>query len=475
MADARALLRGVLTVTGARILGLLCSLIQIKLSVTYLGPTDYGLLMTAVIFIQALTAWTDLGIGAIVVRRVSGQGADFPRSVGLGMALGLGIMIPTFVLANVGAQLLYPDQPDVVVGIAILSVGLLATTWATSLRPVAQVTGRFGHFAAADLVGRLLSLVLVATVISLDLGLRWFFLAQLMVPLGQLVAMTRLGRLVGRFRPVWHRADLWGLLRESLPLSYVALVATLYYTVDGLMLSKMTSPEQVGAYGLAYRIVANLTIVSTSAASVLTSRFAEDAARDRSKMAATLRESLGGILLIALPLATLVFPLSADIIRLVGSEEMVLLAHWPLVGVSVAVAIGMVTAIFSVALVGDHQQKVLTILNTCTLALNVVLNLLLIPRFEATGAALALVISETVGLVVVSVLMARRLGRFVPVRVLLRMVPVLSLVLGVEYLTQSMHGVLRILVVGASYAAAVVLFRVIDFRGLRRMMAKGEA
>lgn len=405
MADARALLRGVLTVSGARVLGLLCSLVQIKLSVTYLGPTSYGLLMTAVIFIQALTAWTDLGIGTIVVRRVSGQAADFTRTVGLGMALGLAIMTPTFVLANVGANLLYRDRPEVVLGIAILSVGLLATTWATSLRPVAQVSGRFGHYAAADLIGRILSLILVVIVIRLDLGLLWFFVAQLMVPFGQLVAMTRLGHIVGRFRPVWHAADLRGLLVESLPLSYVALVATLYYTVDGLMLSKMTTPEQVGAYGLAYRIVANLTIVSTSAASVLTSRFAEDAARDRAKMAVTLRESLGGILLIAIPLATLVLPLSRDIIRLVGSEEMVELSRVPLIGVSAAVAIGMVTAIFSVALVADHQQRTLTILNTCTLLLNIALNLALIPRFEATGAAISLIISECVGLLVCLVLM----------------------------------------------------------------------
>lgn len=470
MADARVLLRGVLTVTGARIVGLLCSLVQIKLSVLYLGPIDYGHLMVAVIFIQSLTAWTDLGVGNIVVRRISGNGDDFARTVGLGLAVGLVLMVPTFVVANVGARLLYPDQPDIVVGIGVLSVGLLATTWATSLRPVAQVSHRFGHYAAADVIGRLLSLGCVAAVITLDLGLRWFFIAQLMVPFGQVIAMMRLGRLVGRFRPVWNRRDLLSLMRESLPLSYVALVATLYYTVDGLMLSKLSTAEQVGAYALAYRIVVNLTIVSTSAASVLASRFAEEAVAGGGAMARTLRESLGGILLIAAPLATLVFPLSPEIVRLVGSEEMVSIAAGPLIGVSIAVAIGMITSVCSVALIAAHQQRALTILNTVTLVLNVVLNLVLIPMFDSMGAAAALVASESVGLIACTVLLSRRVGAFIPARVLLRLVPALAASLALEYALRSVDGTLRILLVGVGYAAAVVVFRVVDLRQLRALL-----
>lgn len=473
MADGRGLLKGVLTVSGARVLGLLCSLVQIKLSVTYLGPTDYGHLMTVVIFIQSLTAWTDLGIGTIVVRRVSGQGADFVRTVGLGLALGLAIMTPTFVAANLVAQVMYRDQPEVVLGIGVVSLGLLATTWATSLRPVAQVTNRFGHYAAADLIGRILSLALIVVVITMDLGLSWFFVAQLMVPFGQVIAMTRLGRLVADFRPVWQARDLWGLLRESLPLSYVALVATLYYTIDGLMLSKLTSPEQVGAYGLAYRIVANLTIVSTSAAAVLTSRFAQEASLPRGRMAKTLRDSLGGILLIAAPLAVLMYPLAPDVIRIVGSREMVELSRWPLVGVSIAVAIGMVTAVCSVALIADHQQRAMTILNTVTLGLNVALNLALIPRYEATGAAAALVMSEFVGLLVCCWLMARRIGNFVPARLLVRLVPALAICLVVEYtVLQVVHGVMRVLIVGAVYAAGLLAFRAVDVTEVRRLLSR---
>lgn len=142
-------------------------------------------------------------------------------------------------------------------------------------------------------------------------------------------------------------------------------------------------------------------------------------------------------------------------------------------GVSIAVAIGMVTAVCSVALIADHQQRAMTILNTVTLGLNVALNLALIPRYEATGAAAALVMSEFVGLLVCCWLMARRIGNFVPARLLVRLVPALAICLVVEYtVLQVVHGVMRVLIVGAVYAAGLLAFRAVDVTEVRRLLSR---
>lgn len=55
------------------------------------------------------------------------------------------------------------------------------------------------------------------------------------------------------------------------------------------------------------------------------------------------------------------------------------------------------------------------------------------------------------------------------------MIPVIVAVLGVEYVTQDLHGALRILVVGVAYVLAVVVFRVVDFPRLRRLMSGKDA
>jgi len=461
-----------MTVTGARALGLIFSLIQVKLAVTYLGPTGYGLLMTATLFVNSFGAWTELGMGNVVVRRVSGRGMDLQRQVGLSMTVSMLIVLPMVLVANVSGRLLYSGQPMVQLGIAILSLGLVASTWAVRYAPVAQVHSRFGHYAAADLIGRALSLVLVGVTIFWDLGLAWFFLAQLMVPVGQTIAMTRLGKLVGGFRPVWNPREMWSLLREALPMTYIAAVGVLYFTIDGVMLSQLSTTEQVGAYSLAYKSVGNFTIVSASVATVMAARFAADAAGQGSAFVATIRSALQAVLIVAAPLAVLVMGLAPDVIILLGSREMVALAARPLGLVAIGVGIGMLSAIMSGALIADYQQKILTILNTANLILNIAANAVLIPRYGATGAACSLILSEASGFIICLVLLMRRYGQCLPVATMVRMVPALALGVLAEQLVEGHWGV-RIFAVGAAYGIGLFLFRAVAWSDVRSLMKRG--
>lgn len=470
MVSGKTLAQGFLTVTAARFAGLILSLVQVKMVVTYLGPTSYGLLLTATLFVQSLGAWTELGVGSVVVRRVSGQGADLGRTVGLSMAISCLVVVPLMVAANVGGAVMYPGQPVVVGGIAILSLGLLFQTWATCYNPVAQVTGRFGRYAAADLLGRLASLGVITYAVTTGAhDLTLFFVAQLMVPFGELLAMASLGASVGRFRPVWDRREIIDLVRETLPLTYILLVGVLYYTIDGVLLSKLSNAEQVAGYGLAYKTIGNLSVVSTALVNVMAAKFAQEASVSSERLSSTLRNTLRAILLVAVPVATLVWPMSADIVRFVGSPEMVDIASGPMVLVAVAMAIGMLSAVISQALIASFQQRILTHLNTFNLVLNIVLNVVLIPLYGAMGAASALVISELNGLVVVSILMMKRHMAFIPVGMIVRLAPVVIATLAIEELCGGVVWWGRILIVIVSWFALLFVFRAVrpaEVRGL---------
>lgn len=474
VADATRLARGFLTVTGARFLGLLLTVVQVKLAVTYLGPTSYGLLLTATLFVQSFGAWTEFGVGSVIVRRVSGRGADLQHSVGLSMAITLLLIGPLLLVTTTAGYLLYQDTPIVVVGVLILAVGLLFQSWATCYNPVAQVTGRFGRYAAADFIGRTASIVTVILAITFDGGLTWFFVAQLMVPLGQLVAMLSLGVSVGRFRPVWSFPQMKDLIRETLPMTYILVVGVLYFTVDGVMLSMLSTPEQVGAYGLAYKTIGNLTVVSTAMISVMAARFAADAAISPTRLAQSLGAALRAIAIVAVPVATVIWPFSEDIVRFLGSEPMVPLASLPMAVVAVAVAIGMVSALISQALIAAYLQGILTALNTFNLVLNIVLNLVLIPRFGAVGAAISLLVSELVGLVVVSILTWRRYPGFVPTGTILRLVPAVFVTLGVEYLSRDVIWWVRIILVAVVWAAMLLALKVAKISELRQVLGRDK-
>lgn len=397
MAAAGVLARGIALITGGRVVGLAISLVQVKLSVSYLGPSGYGMLITVILFVGLFEAFTELGIGTVVVRRVSAGGADLEREIGLSMALSLGYGLPLVVICDVAGFLLYRHQPDVLFGIVLLSAGLAASTWSSCFLPVAQVKVKFVAYSAAELASRVLALVVTASAVYFDLGLRWVMIGQLMPPIARFVALQLWGGRQGRFRPVWHLREMLALSRETLPFAYILIISVVYYRFDGLMLTKLSTIAEVAAYGLAYRLAGQLTLIAPIVCNVLISRFAEDWAEDREKFAATVRMALRLMTLVCVPIAVLCWPYADHAIRLIGSGEFVESARHPLILLLVAVAFGMMSEVVSTALVVADQQNFLTRLNTATLVVNLALNAALIPAFGATGAGIALVGSETLG------------------------------------------------------------------------------
>lgn len=469
MAEARTLIRGAATVSGARFLGLIFTLIQVKLTVTHLGTDQYGLLVIVTLFISFFAGWSEFGVGSVVVRRVAGGGHDLERQVGLNLALSLVIMGPMLVALFATAWALYHNKPiEIMIGIAILSIGLLGTVWASCFTAVAQVTNKFGYYASADLIGRVLSLGTILIVIAAGGGLRWFFLAQLFVPLGQLAAMTTLGRRVGRFVPVWSRREIVDLVREALPITYLLVIGVTYFTIDGILLSKLAEPAQVGAYGFSYRTVGAATIIATSLASVLAARLSAVAAESSEKFSRSVATALRFTAVVAAPFAVFVTPVAADLIRFAGSEELVPLARTPISVLAIAIAIGMISAVLSTAIIACHRQGVLTRLNTVTLGINIVLNLLLIPHFQATGAAIALVATEALGFTVAMWVLSRSHHGVFPLRAFALLPIPLAGSLAVGELL-GVHWLLRLAAMSAVYGTLILMLRITsvdEIRGL---------
>ncbi len=461
------ILRGAGTLVSSRVAGLAFTFVQIKLSVTYLSPHGYGLLSTAVLLVGTFEALTELGLGSIVVRRVSG-GADLQRTAGLAKAVAITIMGPLVAVAIACGSVLYSD-PQVVQGVAILATGLAATMWSATFVPIAQVTDAFGGISAADIGGRIASLAIVVVAVAGDLGLAAFFVAQLAAPLTRALISHLWGRRQGHFPPVFEWRAMRDLLCEALPLTYIAVISGLYFQLDGLLMTKLTTPSEVGAYNLAYRIVVNLNIIGTAAAAVLIARYSRAAAIGDERYRHVLRLSAPPLLALCLPVATLLWPFSDEIVALVGSEEFVPISAGPLSLLWVSAALALLTTVISSALVAGHAQNFLATLNTINLLLNLVLNLVLIPRLGATGAALALICTELSGLSVCLVMLTRRLGWFIPVRAMLILCGCAAAALVTGHLLAGVWWIVRGLIMAVTFFGLALLTRAVTPAGMREL------
>src|ERR1700733_1703576 len=169
-----------------RALGMLASVVSVAMTARYLGPGRYGQLTIAVAFIGMWTSLADLGIGTVIVRRVTAGRGDLERLVRVNSGLSLVYCVPLAMLAAVCGLLIYSDA-DVRVMLVVLSGQLLMLTMRTRFEPVFLATVRFAAVAFSDVAGRLGTLAMVAWLVATRADVIWFAVAQLIPPVLQLV------------------------------------------------------------------------------------------------------------------------------------------------------------------------------------------------------------------------------------------------------------------------------------------------
>lgn len=384
---------------GGRALGLVATIATIALTTRALGAQTYGDLNAAIFFIGLWTSLTELGIGAVIVRRVSSGGGSLERLVGVNFGFSLAYCVPLTVLAAATGVLVYRGQPEVVSMLLIISGSLALTTLASCLTPVFVSSVRFPAVALADLLSRVAVLGFTWILVTNGTEPVWFAVAQLIPPAVLLLVQGIAARRMIRLRIVMSVRETWDLVRESLPQTGILIIGILYWRIDGVLLSLLSTSVEVGRYGLAYQTAFTLSLVGAFFQGATLSTMSNLYAADQQRFARFIEKSVALMLSMALPISVVGFFVGRDLIEMLGSSEFVDQSSLVMPLLLVAVGLTFLTGTVSQALFAAHHQSFLLRLNIFNLIGNITLNVLLIPHLGSAGAAIALVTSEVVGLV----------------------------------------------------------------------------
>ncbi|HZS50107.1 MAG TPA: flippase [Bryobacterales bacterium] len=161
-----------------------------------------------------------------------------------------------------------------------------------------------------------------------------------------------------------------------------SVCATLYWRADIFLLSRLRPLSEVGCYAAAYRILDMAILPPQSLCQALYPRIARD-----SQTAATGRNpALLGLALVTIPLAAAVTCLAPALPRLLYGRAFWTAAPTLMILIWTTVPYAWNRYHANVLLAHDSQRADLLI-NVTLLALNIALNLILIPRYGANGAA----------------------------------------------------------------------------------------
>jgi hypothetical protein len=190
------------------------------------------------------------------------------------------------------------------------------------------------------------------------------------------------------------------LLKYSLPYFMWSIFAVIYYRIDAVMLSTMTSEEVVGWYGGAYRffdIIMFLPAIFTTVVFPIFSKLWGDKGNN---LVNTFQQSLKFILLAAIPICVLFFYYSAHLVSLFyGLEE-----YEPSIIVLQIFSIGIILIyvdfILGSAILATDRQRLWAFVGLVAILINIGLNFLLIPYTQESmgnggvGAAITTLFTE---------------------------------------------------------------------------------
>lgn len=372
-----------------------------------LGDATFGRYSTALAYVYLFAIFSDLGLGTYMVREIARDRSRMVELLGNVIVLRLLLSAGTVALI-VGSAAALGRPGDMLIGVFVAGCMLFAFAIQGPLDSVLIGRERLDYSAVFSVVTQLVFVGLGTLVLLRGLSYVWLLAAQLVsvlaaAALSAIVVRRRLssGGAAGEPPPLstfFTRLAIrtWpGLVRAALPFGVIGFTLGLSYHLDTVLLSTYRSDAEVGWYRAAYNLIFTLTMISHAICLALYPSLTRQRASMPQGLVRAYERALQYLFMLSIPIAVGTTILAGPIILTLYREALA-----PAV-VPLRILIWVLPLLFLseflgyVVIIADREQRAaraLIVSTTC----NVLLNLLLIPRFGYLAASVVTVITEAV-------------------------------------------------------------------------------
>jgi PST family polysaccharide transporter len=372
----------------------------------YLGPAQFGSLNFAVAFVALFGSVTTLGLDGIVMREVLQKADDAAEILGTTLALKVGAGLVAVAVAIGTVRLIQSQDREALLLVSILSLTLVFQALDTiDVFFQSQVRSKITVWAKN---GAFLFFVAVRGYLVIAKAPLWTFAVATtgetaLGAAGLVLGYELSGGRLSSWRSSKKRAI--ELLRQSWPVIFSAMAIMVYMRLDMVMLKMMQGDFAVGLYAAATRIsevwyFIPMVLVSSVSPAIIRAKDNPELFYER------LRRLFSLMTQSACVIGSIVALASNAVVRILYSSAYrgagpVLAVH---VWASVFVFLGVAQAPWDIS---KNLLKLGLYRTLSGAVINVILNLYLIPRYSAMGAAIATVVSYAVSAVFANIFSAQ--------------------------------------------------------------------
>lgn len=358
-----------------------------------LGAEDLGKYTFAFGFTTIFSVLVDVGLSSVLTREIAKDKEQGHKLLSNILGLKMVLMIFIYALIVILVNLLnYPELTKNLVyltGIIMLLDNFALTFWGT-LRGYQNLK----YESLGIILFQTIVVLVGGTFLYLKLGVVALVLAMMLASAFNFVLSYLQMRRRLHLQPqiTWDKNLIKMLLKISLPFALTGIFARLNTQIDTVFLSKMGCLTQelcdvnVGIYSVASKITLAIHFIPLAFTAALFPAMSHYFAADKEKLKQTFEKAMRYLMVISIPVAVGIIVLAPDFIPGIFGVEY-LNSILPLQILMTSLTFIFLTFPIGSFLNATSRQLRNSIHVGVAMAINIILNILLIPKFTYTGAA----------------------------------------------------------------------------------------
>jgi len=387
----RRILKNFISLTGANVVCKALAFISTAYLARVLSTEGFGILGFAQAVIVYFQLLLNQGLDTYGTREIARNDEDIPRYVNNILTIRLILSVVSYSLLALFAFLI--PKPLIVKGV-ILILGLKLFEIAFNIKWVFQGTERMEWIAASRIAQQVLFVAGVLLLIKKPEQILNVPILQVGTGAVGVAALIHIYR--KKSRRIKFEIDLpfWKeIFSQSLPMAASYLLIQIYLNFDMLLLGFTHSDKTVGLYNAAYKVITIINLFGLYYFTTLFPNISRMYKSSTEKMGGLLSKSLKNIILIAVPLCIGGTIVARPLITFIFGNDFAMSAL-PFKILIWNVAVIWISLHYGNTLIACNRQNQYLVGVAIGAVTNIILNLIFIPRYGMTAAAVTTVLSE---------------------------------------------------------------------------------
>lgn len=372
-----------------------------------LGVEGFGLYVVALTYFSLLSSISDFGFNRFLIKEGAIDNLSVRKYIGASILIRATLV--SVALAGLSLWFTFFDKDTYRVALSNLAIlAVLPQAISFTFDSILASRQKFNLSALG-----LLILSITTTFMGVFLITRGYgpFGAIISLLIGQVIYAGFLLVLLGRdnFKFILSAKDnqVKEIIKGSVPFGILAILGMLYFKIDTLMLSYIRGSEETGLYGAAYRFLESIIFIPSAISAAMfpvLARMHQSNPWDLKKMYVKSIKFLGLMSIMVLAGFVIILPL---IIRLYLEEFIPAIPVLYILSLTIPFMFIHASGV-QIIMSTDKYIKQVFLLSLVTLAFNVTLNLIFLPKFGYIAAAWITVLSEAFSFVVFFALLRKK-------------------------------------------------------------------